>query len=247
MTTVEEIRLTVPGATVPAWLYRPDQAAGPLPAMVIGAEATGVNRFIRQAAEDLARAGFVAIVHDYYRGAGPADPEDYSDIDEIMRHIGRLDFRRATYDLMAAVDLLKHDPAVDPGRIGVWGYCTGATLALLTSCLRRDVALAVLFYPSQPVFPELSATRPAHPVDLLWNLNCPLFLVYGGQDPVMPPDLLAMVRGRLKQWAIDHTIRIFPGCGHSFGAPIPGRYDPPAYRQAWDEALAFAADRLGRK
>jgi carboxymethylenebutenolidase len=246
---MEEVWLTVPGATVPAWLYRPvrrDRAAGrgPLPALAIGAEATGVNTFIRQTAADLARAGFVAVVLDYYRGEGPANPEDYGDIDEIMRHIGRLDFRRATYDLMAAVDFLRRHPAVDPSRVGVWGYCTGATLALLTACLRRDIALAVLFYPSQPVFPELSATRPAHPVDLMWNLNCPLFLVYGGQDPVMPSDLLATVRGRLAQWGIDHTIRIFPGRGHSFGAPIPGRHDPAAYRQAWDEAVAFAADRL---
>jgi carboxymethylenebutenolidase len=212
---------------------------------VIGAEATGVNRFIRESAARLARAGFVAVVPDYYWGAGPADPEDYSDIDEIMRHVGRLDFRRATYDLMAAVDFLQRHPAVDADRVGVWGYCTGGTLALLTACLRRDVSLAVLFYPSQPVFPELSATRPAHPVDLVWNLNCSLFLVYGGPDPVMPADLLATLRERLELWEIEHEIRIFPGRGHSFGAPIPGRHDPTAYRQAWDEALAFAVNRLG--
>jgi carboxymethylenebutenolidase len=244
--TAEEILLTVRGAQVPAWLYRPpERAAGPLPALAIGAEATGVNRFIRDAARGLARAGFAVVVPDYYRGEGPADPEDYRDIEEIMRHVGRLDFRRATYDLMAAIDFLQRHPAVDAGRVGVWGYCTGGTLALLTACLRRDVALTVLFYPSQPVFGELSATRPAHPVDLVWNLNCPLFLVYGGQDPVMPPDLLATLRGRLAQWGIDHTIRIFPGCGHSFGAPIPGRHEPVAYQQAWAEAIAFAVDRLG--
>jgi carboxymethylenebutenolidase len=241
----EEIRLPARDAQVRAWLYRPARAAGPLPALVVGAEATGVNRFIRDAAVDLARAGFVALVPDYYRGKGPADPEDYRDLDDIIRHVGRLDFRRATYDLMAAADFLRRDPAVDAGRVGVWGYCTGATLALLTACLRRDIALAVLFYPSQPVFPELSSTRPSHPIDLVWNLDCPLFLIYGGQDPVMPPDLLATLRGRLEQWGIDHTIRIFPGCGHSFGAPIQGRHDPAAYRQAWDEALAVAVDRLG--
>jgi carboxymethylenebutenolidase len=241
----EEIRLPARDSQVPAWLYRAARAAGPLPGLVIGAEATGVNRFVREAAVHLARAGFVTVVPDYYRGQGPADPEDYRDIDEIMRHVDRLDFRRATYDLIAAVDFLQCHPAVDADQVGVWGYCTGATLALLTACIRRDVALAVLFYPSQPVFAELSATRPSHPIDLVWNLDCPLFLVYGGEDPVMPPDLLAILRGRFVQWGIDHTIRIFPGCDHSFGAPIPGRHDPAAYQQAWDEALTFAADRLG--
>jgi carboxymethylenebutenolidase len=243
---VEPIRLTVRGEAVPAWLYRPEVADGPLLAFAIGAEATGVNRFIHDVGRDLADRGFVSVVPDYYRGAGPANPEDYTDTDEIMRHIGRLDFRLATYDLMAAVDLLEGHPAVDPRRVGVWGYCTGGTLTLLAACLRHDVALAVLFYPSQPVFDELSATRPAHPVDLVWNLNCPVFFAYGEQDPLMPPELLAKLRQRLRQWGIEHTIRIFPGCGHSFGAPIPGLHAPVSYQQAWDEALSFAADHLTR-
>jgi carboxymethylenebutenolidase len=242
----EPVRLTVDGQDVPAWLYAPEDGEGPLPALAIGAEATGVNRFIHDVAARLAAAGFVTIVPDYYRSHGQADPEDYLDIDEIMRNIGQLDFRRGVYDMMAAVDLLRVHPLVDPDRIGVWGYCTGATLAMLTACLRRDIALAVLFYPSQPVFEELTPTRPVHPIDLVWNLAGPLYLVYGDEDPVMPAELLATLRKRLEQWEIEHIIRIVPGCGHSFGAPIPGRHDPAAYEIEWDEAVAFAVARMGR-
>jgi carboxymethylenebutenolidase len=131
--------------------------------------------------------------------------------------------------------------------VGVWGYCTGGTLAWLTASLRRDLAVAILFYPSQPVFESLSATRPAHSIDLVWNIGCPVYFVYGDRDAVMPPERLAELRGRLELWGIDHTIRIFPGCGHSFGAPIPGRHNPGAYQQAWHEAVAFAAARLGQR
>ncbi|MGX1675557.1 dienelactone hydrolase family protein [Streptomyces sp. NPDC055400] len=245
---VEAVSLLVGDAEVRTWLYRPKpMPAEPLPALVMGAEATGVNRFIHDTAAALAALGLVVAVPDYYRGEGQADPDDYTDIAEIMRHVDGLDFQRATYDLMAALDHLKADPTVDPRRIGVWGYCTGGTLAWLTACLRRDVAAAILFYPSQPVFNELTDRRPAHPIDLLWNLNCPVFLVYGEKDPLMPPDRLESVRERFGRWGVEHTIHVAPGCDHSFGAPIPGRHDAAAYERAWAEAVAFVSSRLGRR
>jgi carboxymethylenebutenolidase len=228
-----------------AWLYRPAHAEGRLPAFAIGAEATGVNTFIHDVARSLAALGFVTIVPDYYRGEGPADSEDYSDVDAILRHVDALDFVRGTHDLMATVQLLIDDPGVDPARVGVWGYCTGATLAWLTACLRHDVSLAVLFYPSQPVFGSLSLSRPTHPLDLLWNLGCPIYFVYGTLDPVMPPELLAELRLRLQHWNIDHEIRLFEGCDHSFGAPVPGRQNLEAYGQAWAEAVSYTMERLG--
>jgi carboxymethylenebutenolidase len=228
-----------------AWLYRPTHVEGRRPAFAIGAEATGVNAFIHDVAHNLAALGFVAVVPDYYRGAGPADPEDYSDVDEIMRHVDALDFVRATHDVMGAVQLLVDDPGVDPARVGVWGYCTGATLAWLTACLRPDVSLAVLFYPSQPVFNELSLKRPTHPLDLVWNLGCPVYFVYGAADPVMPPELLSELRKRLQHWSIDHVIRLFDDCAHSFGAPVPGRQNLEAYGQAWAEAVSYSVKRLG--
>ena len=49
-------------------------------------EATGINHFIRDVAATLADLGFVTIVPDYYRGTGPADTENYDDIDAIMSH-----------------------------------------------------------------------------------------------------------------------------------------------------------------
>ncbi len=243
--TVVHCRLATPTGSLDAVVFRPAPGTRH-PAVVFGAEATGVNRFILRTAATLAGLGYVTCVPDYYRGRGQDDPEDYSDIPEIMRHVGTLDFVRGTHDLMAAVDHLRQQPDVDPDRLAVWGYCTGGTLALLTACLRRDLTAAVLFYPSQPVFPELTAKRPTHPMDLLWNIACPTYFVYGDRDAVMPPERLAELRRRLEQWEIDHVVRVFPGAGHSFGAPIPGTYDPAAYEQAWKEAAEFLASAVQR-
>jgi carboxymethylenebutenolidase len=227
-----------------AWLYRPAGAVGRLPAFAIGAEATGVNTFIHDVARELAATGFVTAVADYYRGAGPVDPEDYTDTCEIMHHVDALDFPRATHDVMRTFAYLADHPSVDPDRVGVWGYCTGATLAWLTASLRHDAALAVLFYPSQPVFAQSSPTRPVSPIDLIWNLPCPIYFVYGTLDPVMPPELLHELRNRLHDSGIEHEIKLFDDCGHSFGAPVPGGQNLAAYQRAWNEAKAYAMARL---
>ena len=81
----ETVTVTAPdGYAGPALLYRPANA-GPHPGVAIGMEATGINHFIRDVAATLAHLGFVTIVPDYYRGTGPADTENYDDIDAIMR------------------------------------------------------------------------------------------------------------------------------------------------------------------
>jgi carboxymethylenebutenolidase len=83
----------------------------------------------------------------------------------------------------------------------VWGYCTGATLAMLAASLDRQLAAGVLFFPSQPTFPELTPKRPVQPIDLLWNVACPMQLLIGENDFLF--DLIPEFRRRSEQWHIE--------------------------------------------
>jgi carboxymethylenebutenolidase len=232
------------GETFFAFVAAPDQP-GPHPAIVFGAEAFGLNDFIREIAVAMAERGCVTITPDYYRGAGPADPENYDDFTEVFAAIGALDFRAATHDLMAATDWLRSRPDVDPGRIAVWGYCTGGTVAMLAACLDRRLAAAVLYFPSQPVFDEITVRRPSHPMDLIWNIGCPVLVHYGSQDPLMPPDRLAELRSRFEQWRIVHEIRLYEGANHAFTAKTPALHDAAAAAASWGATLAFIEPLLG--
>ncbi len=232
------------GGPLPAFVAEPD-GAGPWPAIVFGQEAMGINDFGRDIAVRMAERGFVTITPDYYRGTGPSRPDDYTDFSEVMTAIGALDFRQAAFDLLAAADWLRGEARVDSEAIAVWGYCTGGTLALMAACLDRRFAAAVLYFPSQPRFEALDARHPAHPVDMVWSLACPVLLIYGDQDPLMPPDLLADLRGRFDQWGIDADIRLYPGASHAFTAPAPHMHHAEATIGAWDAATAFV-DRLKR-
>lgn len=224
--------------TLQAFVATP-AGAGPHPGIVMGMEAMGLNVFNLEVAEKLARLGYVTIIPDYYRGQGPANPNYYDDFAEVMAAIDSLDFRQGTYDQFAAAAWLRSNPRVDRSRIAVWGYCTGGTLSMLTASLDRDFAAAVLFFPSQPVFEELTPKRPSHPMDLVWNIACPVLIIYGDQDPLMPPERLADLRQRLEQWDIQHTIAIYPGATHAFSSPAPAMHEPRAAAESWQTATAF--------
>jgi carboxymethylenebutenolidase len=218
---------------------------GPHPAVVLGAEAYGVNEFIRGIQQKLVGLGYAVAVPDYYHGAGPADAENYDDFTEVKEHIARLDFTRGARDLAAAAGALRATPDIDSGRIAVWGYCTGATLAWLAACMRGDLAVAVLYFPSQPVFAELSPARPVHPVDLLWQLTCPALFLYGDQDKLMTPAVLADMRAGIDHWQVDAQINMYPGAGHSFTCPRRPMRHAEADRDAWNDAITFLSARMG--
>jgi len=237
--TAETVTVTAPdGYAGPALLYRP-AAPGPHPGVAIGMEATGINHFIRDVAATLAHLGFATIVPDYYRGTGPADTENYDDIDAIMSHTLGLDFPRAARDLIAAADWLRARPDVDGDRVGYWGYCTGATVVLLAAELDRLAAAGVFFYPSQPWFTDLGPGRPAHPMDLLWLLTSPTLIVYGDDDIIMSAEQLDSVRAGLANSGADGEVRVYAGAGHAFSAPSPAFYNEAADLASWPDAVAF--------
>lgn len=218
---------------------------GPHPGVVLGAEAYGVNEFIVEVGERLVSRGYAVLIPDYYDGGGPTNREAYDDFTEVVECIAQLDFTRATRRLVDGVDQLRTTPGVDPTRIAVWGYCTGGTLAWLAAC-QRDVAAAVLFFPSQPTFAELGPNTPVHPVDLLWMLDSPTLVIYGDDDLVMSPDALADLRARIDRWSVPAEVRIYPGAGHAFTVPWgPLRHDEAA-ASANRDADEFLDRVLGR-
>lgn len=241
---VEELSMATRRGNVPLLVYRPaDEARHP--AVVIGMEATGINSVARNTGTALASDGYAVVICDYYRGAGPPDPEDLSDIPTIVEHIGRLDFARASRDMCATIDFARSQPYVDPGRLGVWGWCTGATFSMLVAALRPDVRTAVLFYPSQPFFAAIDDAHPVHPMDLLWNIGGSVLLIVGDQDPVFTTEVVAEFRRRAEHYGIEHRIEIMAGAGHAFSNPAPGFYHHEAEEKAWAIATRCLAEQLG--
>jgi carboxymethylenebutenolidase len=212
---------------------------GPFPAVVLGAEAFGVNPFLAGIQAQLAEHGYASAAPDYYHGHGPSDPESYDSFDEVIEFIGQLDFTCGARDLADCVEQLKADSRIDASRVAVWGYCTGGTLAWLAACQRGDLACAVLYFPSQPTFAEHGPRTPVDPLDLLWQLSCPTLFLYGTEDPVVGPELAAELERRIESWSVPAELRRYDGAGHAFSSPWgPMRHDE-ADAAAWSDAVAF--------
>ncbi len=237
---------TADGSTTTALVTEPNHP-GPHPAIVFGAEAMGMNKFTRDTAIRMSENGYVTITQDYYRGSGPSQPDNYEDFTEVFAAIENLDFPAATRDLLAALDWIRALPTVSSDRIAVWGYCTGGTLAMLAGCLDRTWAATVLFFPSQPRFEELTTKRPSHPMELMWNIPCPVMVIYGDEDYLMPPPLLEQLRANLVKWNIEHEIIVYPGAKHAFTAPSPEMHHAAATADSWKAANAFLAKHLAPK
>jgi fermentation-respiration switch protein FrsA (DUF1100 family) len=105
-----------------AWLYVPDVATEPRPAISMAHGYAGVREHgLEPFARAFAEAGFIVLLHDH-RNFGASDGVTRQDVDP-WRQIA--DWRRA-------ISFLEARPEVDASRIGVWGtsYAGGHVIVL---------------------------------------------------------------------------------------------------------------------
>lgn len=127
--TRHDVSFEVDGLTLAGHLRIPDDAAGPLPALVFTGPFTGVKEQVAGLyAAALAERGFVTLAFDHRNfGASGGFRRQHED------GAGKL------ADLGAATSHLATHPAVDPERIGCVGICMGGGYALKHSAFDRRI------------------------------------------------------------------------------------------------------------
>src|SRR3989337_1366909 len=120
------------GEGVDCFLSRP-MTSGKRPAMVVIQEWWGLDDHFRDMTRLFAKEGYVALAPDLYHGKVTEDWE------EAARLKTSLDLDRATQEIIDGIKYLKGLPFVNPGRIGIIGFCMGGGLALLTICRTKEI------------------------------------------------------------------------------------------------------------
>lgn len=187
----------------------------------------GLNPFIRQACDALAKAGYLALAPDYYQGEIAGTIEDA----KVCR--GKMDRKCAQKQATQALDLLCDYPQLSNPKVAVIGFSLGAGFAMEVARRRPDkVAAVVLFYGvGGGKLDGIRATFQGHfAVDDRWGAN------------LSKVDRLAQ---RLKLVGNPPQFRTYPGTEHWFMETDRPEYAPEAADLAWKRTFEFLKTHLG--
>jgi len=220
------------GDMAQGYLASPEGGSGP--GVIVVQEWWGLDSGIKEMADRLAAAGFVALAPDLFRG----ELAGHTEMDKAGELMTAMPADRAARDMSGAVDFLAdHDSTTGDG-IGVVGFCMGGLLTFVLAALRPDrIKAAVPFYgfPSgddQPDYSQISAVIRGHMAE---------------NDDFFPPAGAKALEAELRGLGIDCELTVYPGSGHAFMAPhnALGTQDQELYDRIWPEATAFLHGQLG--
>ena len=214
--------------------YLAKPASGSGPGVLLIQEWWGVDPSLKQTADRLASAGFVALAPDLYHGEVAA----HNEMDKAAHLMNSLPPDRAARDMSGAVDYLAGHDAVTSKGVGVVGFCMGGMLSFLIAANRPDKVKALVpFYgfpqgDMEPDWTKMTAEVSGHMAE-----NDSFF------SPMGAHALEAKLRGMGKKVSLT----VHPGTGHAFMGPhnALGTLDQDLADEIWPQVTEFLHDRLG--
>lgn len=141
-------------------------------AVVVIHEIFGLTDWVRGVADQLAEAGYIAIVPDLLSGSAPGGggTAELGSGDAVRKAISSLPRDQVTADLKAVADYVSKLPACN-GKVAVGGFCWGGGEAFRFATNDKNIKAAFAFYGIGPDQPEAIA-----------RIHCPVYGFYGGND-----------------------------------------------------------------
>ena len=240
----ENVEFESGGDTIKGYLAQPNES-GRKPGIIIIHEAFGLVEHIRDIARRFANIGYNALAPDLYsRAGGPSNPDDIATVMPVM--FAKPD-TEAVRDLEAAAAHLRGLSGAT-AKVGAIGFCSGGRQTLLFACSSDKVDAAVdcwggFIHRATPDA-ETTPSRPKPILDMVGQLHCPLFAVFGEEDQNPPVALAEEVRSRAQRAGKDATTKVYKNAGHAFLADYrPSYREQPAF-ELWSDAVAFFAKHL---
>jgi len=191
------------------YLAYDDAVKVPRPGIVVVPDWMGVSQEARRRCEMLAQLGYEALAADVYgKGARPSTP------DEAGKLAGRLKSDRPLVRkrLLAALEILKKSPGVDPARLAAIGYCFGGMGALELARSGADLKGVVTFHGSLDT---------PHPEDAR-NIKAKILVLHGADDPFVTSEQVAAFQDEMRKAGVDWQMLYYGGAVHSFTNPGAG-------------------------
>lgn len=214
------------GGTTPGFLATP--ATPHAPGLVLIQEWWGLVSHIKDVATRAAAEGFVVLAPDLYHGEQAKSP------DRAGKMLMALDIPRAAEEILAAGDYLAAQPAVEPKRVGVMGFCMGGQLALYAAQeYPQRFGAAVDFY---GIHPNVKVD-PA-------RVTVPVLLHFAERDKSVPVDSARSFAARLIEGKGPVEVHYYDADHAFFNDTRPEVYNEEGAELAWQRTLAFLRHHL---
>lgn len=210
------------------YVAMPEDAAEPLPGIIVIHEWWGLNDNIRAMAEQIAGEGYIALAIDLYGGQVAEDPAQAQELMQGMYAAPEA----IEANLRQAHEYLTQY-AFSP-RVGVLGWCLGGGVSLSAGLWMPEELDAVVMY-----YGRVSDDSVA-----LGGLDTPLLGLFAADDTAIKVADVQRFRNVLNRLGKDATVRIFPDVGHAFANPSGGNFNAAAAEEAWGMTLEFLTQNL---
>lgn len=204
------------------------------PGVVVIQEIFGVNTYLRDVCDRLARLGYVALAPDMFHRLEPGvrlENQDDADLQTGIGYAMRFDGPQGVADLGAALAHVRSLPECN-GKAGVVGFCFGGTFAYL-SAVHLDPDAAVSYYGSGV----------ADAIGDISKVACPLLFHFGDSDPFIPNEQVATIEGAIAGFA-NVDLVVHAGGGHAFDNSFSHFSQPAPAAAAWSRTTDFLAAHL---
>ncbi|MFG2592347.1 dienelactone hydrolase family protein [Streptomyces sp. NPDC048438] len=234
--TTDWITLSTGDGPMRVYIARPEQPADR--AVIVLQEAFGVNDHIQDITRRYAARGFLALAPDLFHrnGVGTLGYEQHA---EAMPLIGAIGPDAIVTDIEAVLAQLVEKEAVPAARTAIHGFCFGGRAAFTAATGINGIGATVVFYG-----PGIAA-GPHTVVDRAENIDAPMLLHVGADDPTIPADQVAAIEAALTSAGVDFDSYVYEGAGHAFACDArPHMYVEDSAKTAWQRTHAFLDKHL---
>ncbi len=208
-------------------------AKGRGPGILVVHDWMGFGSFANGKAHNLAELGYVALAVDIYgQGVRPKDTDEAGKLATLYKSNRPLLRER----ILAAYEVLKNNPMVDPHRIAVIGFCFGGTTALELARSGAPISGVVSFHGG------LSSPTPADAK----NIKAKILALHGADDPYVPADEVKGFQKEMNDAGVDWQMILYSGAVHAFTNPAAGNdnskgaaYNARADKRSWEAMKDF--------
>jgi carboxymethylenebutenolidase len=248
------LQIPVPGTDAPmtGYLARP-AGPGPWPAVLLGFEMFGITGYLRTVAAQVAAAGYLALVPDFYHWQSPGGehtelPADADGRARGLELINGLRREQVEADVRAAIARLSARPDCT-GQVAMVGLSAGGHIAYYAATRVPLAALAV-FYPGWLTGAKAGLSRD-EPVlagtPRLAELGTPVLVMAGADDHLYAPGDLDAIGAALAVAGVPHEVVVYPDTPHGFACFERDTYREKEAADAWQRAFALLAENFGTR